>query len=74
MTVPGVVTNITAFGAFVDIGVHCDGLIHLSKLSDKYVKNPADAVKMHQQVMVSVLEVDVKRHRIALSLRPGDRK
>ncbi len=69
MLLPGVVTNVTKFGAFVDIGVHQDGLIHISQLSDRYVKDPAEVVKVRQQVQVRVLEVDAKRKRIALSLR-----
>ncbi len=69
MKLPGIVTNITAFGAFVDIGVHQDGLVHISELADRYVKNPADIVKVQQKVTVTVMEVDVKRKRIALSMR-----
>jgi protein Tex len=69
MKLPGVVTNITAFGAFIDIGVHHDGLAHISELSDRYIKDPNDAVKVHQKVEVTVLEVDVKRQRISLSLK-----
>lgn len=69
MKLPGVVTNITAFGAFVDIGVHQDGLVHISQLADRFVKNPNDVVKVHQKVTVSVLEVDLKRKRISLSLK-----
>jgi uncharacterized protein len=69
MTLPGVVTNVTAFGAFVDVGVHQDGLVHISQLSDRYVKDPHEVVKVHQKVMVKVLEVDLKRRRIALSMR-----
>ena len=69
MRLPGIITNITNFGAFVDIGVHQDGLVHISELADKFVKNAADAVKLHQKVTVTVLEVDMKRKRIALSLR-----
>jgi len=69
MKLPGVVTNITAFGAFIDIGVHQDGLAHISQLSDKFIKDPNEAVTVHQKVMVTVLEVDVKRKRIALSLK-----
>ena len=69
MRLPGIVTNITAFGAFVDIGVHQDGLVHISHLADKYVKNPADFVKVQQKVMVTVLEVDVARKRISLSMK-----
>jgi len=73
MRLPGIVTNITNFGAFVDIGVHQDGLVHISQMADRFVKNPADAVKLHQKVMVTVLEVDMQRKRIALSLRPEPR-
>jgi uncharacterized protein len=69
MKLPGVVTNITAFGAFIDIGVHQDGLVHISQLSDRYIKDPNMAVKVHQKVMATVLEVDVKRKRISLSLK-----
>jgi protein Tex len=69
MRLPGIITNITAFGAFVDIGVHQDGLIHISQLADRFVKNPAEVVKVQQKVMVTVLEIDVKRKRIALSLK-----
>jgi len=69
MRLPGIVTNVTKFGAFVDIGVHQDGLVHVSQLADRYVKDPADVVKVRQQVQVRVLEVDAKRRRIALSLR-----
>ncbi|HEX9135952.1 MAG TPA: helix-hairpin-helix domain-containing protein, partial [Nitrospirota bacterium] len=74
MKLPGVVTNITAFGAFIDIGVHQDGLAHISQLSDKYIKDPNEAVKVHQKVMATVLEVDVPRKRISLSLRKGPEK
>lgn len=69
MRLPGIVTNVTKFGAFVDVGVHQDGLVHISQLADRYVKDPAEIVKVRQQVRVRVLEVDVKRRRIALSLR-----
>jgi len=68
MKIPGIVTNITAFGAFVDIGVHQDGLVHISKLSDKYVTDPAKIVKVHQKVLVTIEDVDVDRKRIALSM------
>jgi protein Tex len=73
MKLPGVVTNVTAFGAFVDIGVHQDGLVHISQLADRFVKSPADVVKVQQRVMVTVLEVDLPRKRIGLSMRsqPG---
>jgi uncharacterized protein len=69
MKLPGIVTNVTAFGAFVDIGVHQDGLVHISELADRFVKNPAEVVKVQQKVEVTVLEVDLPRSRIALSLR-----
>ena len=69
MLLPGLVSNITAFGAFVNIGVHQDGLVHISQLADKYVSSPGDVVKLGQQVMVKVVEVDLKRRRISLSMR-----
>ncbi|MHA3774679.1 Tex family protein [Verrucomicrobiota bacterium sgz303538] len=69
MKLPGIVTNVTAFGAFVDIGVHQDGLVHVSQLSDQFVKNPADVVKVGQRVMATVVEVDLARKRIALSMK-----
>ena len=69
MRLPGIVTNVTRFGAFVDIGVHQDGLVHISQLADRFVKDPAEVVKVGQQVMVRVLEVDRQRKRISLSLR-----
>ena len=69
MELPGIVTNITNFGAFVDIGVHQDGLVHISQLADKYVKDPNMVVKLHQHVRVRVLEIDRRRGRISLSMR-----
>ncbi len=69
MELPGIVTNITNFGAFVDIGVHQDGLVHISQLADKFVKDPNEVVKLHQHVLVRVLEVDHRRKRISLSMR-----
>jgi uncharacterized protein len=69
MELPGIVTNITNFGAFVDIGVHQDGLVHISQLADKYVKDPNDVVKLHQHVRVRVMEVDHRRNRISLSMK-----
>lgn len=68
MTLPGIITNITDFGAFVDIGVHQDGLIHISQLSDKYVKDPNDIVKLHQHVNVRIIDVDIQRKRISCSM------
>ena len=69
MVLPGIVTNITDFGAFVDVGVHQDGLVHISQLANRYVKNPNDVVKLHQHVQVKVLDVDRRRHRISLTMR-----
>ena len=69
MKLPGIVTNVTAFGAFVDIGVHQDGLVHVSQLSDDFVKNAADIVKPGQKVNVTVVEIDIPRKRIALSMK-----
>ncbi|WPP50592.1 Tex family protein [Catalinimonas niigatensis] len=69
MKLPGIVTNVTNFGAFVDVGVHQDGLVHISHLADKFVDNPAEVVKVQQQVQVTVMEVDIARKRIALSLK-----
>lgn len=69
MELPGIVTNITNFGAFVDIGVHQDGLVHVSQLADKYVSHPTDVVKLHQHVRVRVTEVDHRRGRISLSMK-----
>jgi uncharacterized protein len=69
MTLPGIVTNITNFGAFVDVGVKQDGLVHISQLADRFVSNPNDIVKLHQHVMVKVLEVDVARKRIQLTMK-----
>ncbi|SFE13767.1 Tex family protein [Thermophagus xiamenensis] len=69
MVVPGIVTNITNFGAFVDIGVKQDGLVHISQMADRYISNPADVVKLHQHVEVKVLDVDIARKRIQLSMK-----
>jgi len=69
MKLPGIVTNVAAFGAFVDIGVHQDGLVHVSQLSDSFVRDPAEVVKVQQRVMVTVVEVDLERKRIALSMK-----
>jgi len=69
MRLPGIITNVTAFGAFVDIGVHQDGLVHISELSDNFVKNPSDLVKVGQKVNVSVIGVDIERNRISLSMK-----
>lgn len=69
MKLPGIVTNVAAFGAFVDIGVHQDGLVHVSQLADSFVKDPAHVVKVQQQVSVTVIDVDVERSRIQLSMK-----
>jgi protein Tex len=76
MKLPGVVTNVTAFGAFVDIGVHQDGLVHVSELADRFVKDPAEVVKVNQRVNVTVLDVDAERKRISLSMKkePGQQR
>ena len=71
MKLPGIVTNVAAFGAFVDIGVHQDGLVHVSQLADRFIKDPSEVVKVQQRVEVTVLEVDLPRKRIALSLKKG---
>ena len=69
MVLPGIVTNITAFGAFVDIGVHQDGLVHISQMANRRVADPNEVVHLHQHLKVKVLEVDLRRHRISLTLR-----
>jgi len=69
MKLPGIVTNVTAFGAFVDVGVHQDGLVHVSQLADQFVRDASEIVKVGQQVQVTVVEVDLKRGRIALSMK-----
>lgn len=74
MILPGVVRNVTAFGAFVDIGVHQDGLVHISELADRYVRNPVDFVQSGAYVKVKVLEVDPKKKRISLTMRPSKLK
>ena len=69
MKLPGVITNVTGFGAFVDVGVHQDGLVHISQLAEGFVRNPSDVVKVQQRVWVTVLDVDLERKRIGLSLK-----
>ena len=71
MKLPGIVTNITAFGVFVDIGVHQDGLVHISQLADRFVKDPHEIVKVNEKVLVQILEVDHERKRISLSMKKG---
>src|SRR5690606_29992992 len=72
MILPGIVTNITAFGCFVDIGVHQDGLVHISHLANKFIKDPNEVVKVHQKVQVKVMEVDPNRKRIGLSIKEAE--
>jgi uncharacterized protein len=69
MNLPGVVTNVTAFGAFVDIGVHQDGLVHISQMANRFIKDPNEVVKVHQHITVKVLDVDLERKRISLSMK-----
>lgn len=69
MILPGIVTNITNFGCFVDVGVHTKGLVHISEMADKFVKDPTEVVSLHQHVTVKVLDVDLQRHRLSLSMR-----
>ncbi len=73
MKLPGIITNVTAFGAFVDIGVKQDGLVHVSEMADRFVKNPREVVTVQQQVTVTILDVDLERNRISLSMKenPG---
>jgi uncharacterized protein len=69
MELPGIVTNITNFGAFVDIGVHQDGLVHISQMANRRIAHPTDVVKLHQHIRVRVIEVDHRRNRISLSMK-----
>jgi uncharacterized protein len=69
MELNGIVTNITAFGAFVDIGVHQDGLVHISQMADHYIKDPNEVVRLNQHVRVKVLDVDTHRNRISLTMK-----
>jgi uncharacterized protein len=69
MVLQGVVTNVTHFGAFVDIGVHQDGLVHVSQIAERFVRDPAEVLRVGQKVRVRVLEIDLERRRIGLSLR-----
>jgi uncharacterized protein len=69
MVLPGIVTNITNFGAFVDIGIKQDGLVHISQLSDRFISNPYEVIKLQQHVKVKVVDVDLKRGRIQLSMK-----
>jgi uncharacterized protein len=69
MVLAGIVTNVTAFGAFVDVGVHQDGLVHVSELANRFVKDPAEVVKVGDRVQVMVLKVELERRRIGLSMK-----
>lgn len=69
MILPGIITNITKFGAFVDVGIHQDGLVHISQISNKYISDPTEVVRLHEHVKVKVLDVDLKRKRISFSLK-----
>ncbi len=69
MVLNGLVTNITAFGAFVDVGVHQDGLVHVSQMADRFVRDPNEVVKLNQQVKVEVLDVDLERNRISFTMK-----
>lgn len=69
MILPGIVTNITNFGAFVDIGVHQDGLVHISQIANRRIAHPTDVLKLHQHVQVKVIEIDRRRNRISLSMK-----
>ena len=69
MILPGIVTNITNFGAFVDIGVHQDGLVHISQIADRFITDPTQIVRLHQHVKVKIIEIDRKRKRISLSMK-----
>jgi len=71
MELEGIVTNVTAFGAFVDVGVHQDGLVHISQLADRFVKDPSEIVKAGDKIKVRVLDVDLARKRISLSAKSG---
>ncbi len=72
MVLPGIITNITNFGCFVDVGVHTKGLVHISELADRFVKDPTEVVSLHQQVMVRVISVDLERERMGLSMKGMD--
>jgi uncharacterized protein len=74
MKLPGIITNITNFGAFVDIGVHQDGLVHLSQITNRYIKDPNEVLKVHQKVDVTVTEVDAARKRISLSMKENEKR
>jgi uncharacterized protein len=70
MRLPGVITNLTKFGAFVDIGIKENGLLHISQITDRFIKDPSDVLKLDQKIMVRVVDIDVERKRIQLSMKP----
>jgi len=74
MVVPGIVTNITKFGAFVDIGIKQDGLVHISNMSKTFISDPSSVVKLHQHVMVKVIAIEIERKRVQLSMKDVDTK
>ncbi|RUA29010.1 MAG: RNA-binding transcriptional accessory protein, partial [Bacteroidetes bacterium] len=69
MVLPGIITNITAFGAFVDVGVHQDGLVHISEMANRFISDPNDIVKLNQKVMIKVVGIDIKRKRLQFSMK-----
>ena len=71
MRLPGVVTNLTKFGAFVNIGIKENGLLHISQITDRYIKDPSEVLKLDQKIIVKVVEIDVERKRIQLSMKEG---
>ncbi len=68
---PGVITNLTKFGAFVDIGIKENGLLHISQITDRFIKDPSEVLKLDQKIMVRVVDIDVERKRIQLSMKEG---
>ena len=71
MRLPGIITNITKFGAFVDIGIKENGLLHISQITERFIKDPAEVLKLEQKVIVRVVNIDVERKRIQLSMKEG---
>ena len=71
MRLPGVITNLTKFGAFVDIGIKENGLLHISQITDRFIKDPSEVLKLDQKIMVRVVDIDVERKRIQLSMKEG---
>ena len=71
MRLPGIITNLTKFGAFVNIGIKENGLLHISQITDRYIKDPSEVLKLDQKIMVRVVEIDIERKRIQLSMKEG---